>query len=113
MRRTLVENFMSENGKTTLELLKNSAGGFKLRGEMNFDTVPAVFAQSKVLFAADESVDIDLAEVSAANSAGLGLLLEWLKQAHKTGRAVRLHNIPSGIMAIAKTCDLDGLLNTR
>lgn len=103
---------MSQNGKSTLELLNGSTGGFRLRGEMNFDTVPAVFAQSKVLFAGGDTVTVDLADVTAANSAGLGLLLEWLGQARRNGRQIRLLNVPAGIMAVAKTCDLDGLLNT-
>lgn len=106
-------NGVPQNEIKTLELLSVGAGAFRLRGEMNFDTVPAVFAQSKVLFVGSDTVDIDLAEVSAANSAGLGLLLEWLKQAHKNRRQIRLFNVPAGIMAIAKTCDLDGLLDGR
>lgn len=85
-------------------------GRFELIGRLDFDTVPAVLARSRSLFDGTGMITVDLAGVEHSNSAGLGLLLEWMRLAGEQGSRIEFLNIPDGIQAVAHTSDLDSLL---
>lgn len=53
---------------------------------------------------------IDCAGVSACDSAGLAVLLEWLACARRTGRALRFDQLPQELSALARISDLEELL---
>jgi phospholipid transport system transporter-binding protein len=53
---------------------------------------------------------IDCAGVSACDSAGLAVLLEWLGVARSAQRSLCYENLPDGLRAIARISDLDELL---
>jgi phospholipid transport system transporter-binding protein len=53
---------------------------------------------------------IDLAGVTASDSAGLALLIEWLSVAKGAGRALRFENIPSQLQQLARLSEVEELL---
>jgi phospholipid transport system transporter-binding protein len=53
---------------------------------------------------------IDCAGVSAGDSAGLTVLLEWLGVAHSAQRPLCYENLPDGLRALARISDLEELL---
>jgi len=55
-------------------------------GDLNFVTVPELSAQSLPLLMECNALQFDLSRVTSSNSAGLALLLEWLKHAKKRMR---------------------------
>lgn len=85
-------------------------GVYAVAGELTFDTVPAAWNQSQEWFAAGTPVSVDLAEVSRADSAGLALLLEWLRVARERGTSVMFQHVPAQIVAIAQLTSLGGVL---
>ena len=52
----------------------------------------------------------DLAGVERADSAGLALLIEWMRRARRAGRPVRFLNLPPQMLEIARAASLDRVL---
>ena len=94
--------------QASIEVGKN--GRLEIHGDLNFDSVPALWQSCCVTFAEHDQLNIDLSEVVRSDSAGLALLVECLKQAHQTGKTVRFYNIPAQMLAIARVSSLDKVL---
>lgn len=86
-------------------------GVYTVRGEMVFDTVSALLEQGRAMFGAGgPALRLDLREVVRADSAGLALLLEWLKAARRGGQDIVFLNVPAQMLAMANISDLDQVL---
>jgi len=83
---------------------------FHLKGELSFKTVNTIINEAKSLFLSATELDIDLAGVTRSDSAGLALLVEWMRIASATSRPISFRNVPDQMMAIAGTSGLDKLL---
>jgi len=66
--------------------------------------------QSSTLLWQAESVTLDLASVTRTDSAGLALLVEWIRIAHRRKKMIQFRNIPEQMMAVAEVVGLDSLL---
>lgn len=86
-------------------------GRFALRGELGFKTARDALEQSKVLFADLTIIELDLAGVTRADSAGLALLLEWVNWARNSVREITFRNIPAQILAIAEISEVEDMLH--
>lgn len=85
-------------------------GCFALSGEMSFDTAERILKQSEGPFEEHTQLEINLSGVTASDSAGLALLLEWVTWANHTVREIRFIGMPERVLAIAKTTEVEGLL---
>jgi len=83
---------------------------FVLRGELSFATVTDLSKRSAEMLWGAEQVTLDLAGVTRTDSAGLALLVEWLRHAHRKSKAIQFRNIPQQMMAVAQVAGLDKLL---
>ncbi len=80
-------------------------------GELTFNTVPEVAVKGLALFkGAGKDLRIDLREVSRTDSAGLALLIAWLRYAKKENKNLRFLNIPAQMLALAQISSLDQIL---
>jgi len=88
------------------------AGDWRLAasGELGFGTAAAALAAGLALIGAGERWTIDLGGITAGDSAGLAVLVEWLSAARARGTTVVYEAIPAQILAIARISDLEGLL---
>ena len=84
-----------------------------LSGELSFKTVPALVANNKDFLSNGNSIDIDLSDVSRADSAGVALLIEWQRQAQKQNKSICFTNIPSQMLAIVRLSGVDDLLSLK
>ncbi len=75
---------------------------FVISGPMGFDNAATLLEQSESLFGNAGSVEIDLSAVTKVDSAGLALLIEWLRQARQRGQKIRFKGMPSRLNALAK-----------
>lgn len=76
-----------------------------LTGDLSFETVPAVLAQTEQYAArADlpERLTIDFAGVTGVDSAAVALLLEWRRLAAARGKALDFANLPANLLALAE-----------
>ena len=85
-------------------------GRFVLTGVFGYATASRILEAGSVAFAPHESVVVDLAGVTQADSAGLAVLLEWVTWAHREGREIRFQQMPKAIRAIARISEVEGLL---
>ena len=92
------------------ELQDLGEGRFALNGEMTFETAERILLASEVPFEQHTRIEVDLAGVTKADSAGLALLLEWITWANHTVREIRFLSMPERILAIARTTEVDQLL---
>jgi phospholipid transport system transporter-binding protein len=88
-------------------------GRYRVAGELSFETVPLIWAESKAELDDAGDPQIDLAEVTNVDSAGLALVIEWIRLAREHGRHLRLENLPDTLLALARISELDGLLEGR
>lgn len=86
------------------------AGRWRLRGALTFATVPALVGEGERVLAGGGEWRIDLAGVTQADSAGLALLMRWLRRAAAQGARLRYEHMPAQMQAIAHASGLEALL---
>ena len=86
-------------------------GKFALVGQMTFETAEQILRDSEDLFEEHSQLEIDLSGVTASDSAGLALLLEWVTWANHSVREIRFHEMPEKVIAIARTTEVEQLLS--
>jgi phospholipid transport system transporter-binding protein len=85
-------------------------GSWLLAGDLSFTTVPALRGGLDLKSADHPRISIDLAGVTRSDSAGLALLIEWLRESERLGKAITFLNMPAQMQSIARVCGLDGIL---
>lgn len=100
------------NNPATATLTHQGEGRFTLTGDLNFHTVPRVWQQGKDVFNGYQSVEVDLSGVSHCNSAGLALLIEWLRVARTNNQSVVFRQLPTQMRDIARVCGVENNLPT-
>lgn len=83
---------------------------FLVRGPVVFATAGELLAASERLFNGNGALVIDLSAVSDADSAGLALLIEWLRMGQQGSRPVSFTGIPDKLEAIARLSGVAGML---
>lgn len=94
-----------------VRLVAKDSGVFAIIGNLEFATMNQLLGQEKVIFKDGKAVELDLAGVERANSAGLALLLEWQGIAQQQGREFRIRNAPDALLAIARISNCTEILN--
>lgn len=97
------------SGATTA-IRSGGQGLLLVEGVLDFATVPALAAEGERLLPASGRVEIDLSGVTAANSAGLALLLEWLEIARRRNLGLRFRDLPDPLVRLARLTNLTNLL---
>jgi phospholipid transport system transporter-binding protein len=79
-------------------------------GELGFATAARALDDGLVLMSSGQAWTVDLAGVTAGDSAGLAVLVEWLSVARARGATLNFAAVPSQILAVARIADLEDLL---
>jgi len=83
----------------------------RVSGELTFTTVTALLAKSRPLFdQAGTNINVELGDVERADSAGLAMLTEWMRQAKARGASIAFFHLPEQMLAIATASELDSIL---
>lgn len=93
----------------TAKLVQQSPGRLVVQGDMSFATASDLLNQSRELFVGQDAIDIDLSGVSHADSAGLALLIEWLRGAKLKNQKIKYLSMPMQLKALAEISEIDGL----
>lgn len=93
--------------------LTASNGEARLEGELTFSTVTNLFDRMKDLGGKNElPASIDLSGITAIDSSGLALLLEWQAAYNRqSGNWISYRNPPDALMKIARLCDAESFLS--
>jgi phospholipid transport system transporter-binding protein len=107
---------MSErNGRRNREPQIVSAGDGRVRisGDLTFETVAGLRERGAEVLRGHGDVTLDLNAVTRADSAGLALMVEWLREARRKDAGLHVVNMPDQMLAIARMSKLDGVLLAR
>jgi phospholipid transport system transporter-binding protein len=83
---------------------------FLLMGELDFSNVMSVYKQSLPHFYHCPELTFDFSQVKDSNSAGLALIMEWIKLARRCEKPIRFNAISKDLMAIAKIAGLEAIV---
>lgn len=86
------------------------AGRFRVGGVLNAVTVVDLLKESRERFAGVARIELDMGAVTEGDSAGLALLLEWLRLARRANQQIHYANVPAQISALARISEVDDLL---
>ncbi len=79
-------------------------------GSLVFATVSALLAVGSEAIHRGQADVIDLSGVTASDSSGLALLIEWLSVAKDARRTLRYENVPSQLQQLARLSEIEELL---
>jgi len=97
---------MSQSG-----IESQGAGRYLISGDLDKHTVPVVWQQARTLLAREsDNLCIDLQAVGRCDSAGVALLIEWMREAQARALSISFINLPEQMHAIAKVSGIDSLL---
>ena len=93
------------------QLVENGDGSWLLQGELGYLSVPSVLQHAGVNMLGKERIKVDLKGVTRADSAGLALLVEWLRESESAGNSIEFVNVPAQLLSIARVCGLEEILS--
>ncbi|MES1941944.1 sulfate transporter/antisigma-factor antagonist STAS [Salinisphaera sp. T5B8] len=91
----------------------SNAGHIQLSGELDAATVPWRLRESENWFESGQETVIDLSGVKRVDSAGVALLLEWVRDAHARHATLSFINAPAQMRAIIDFCALNDVIRLR
>ncbi len=94
-----------------LTIVNEGQGNFIVDGDLTFFTIDKKTLNSFAFLISGKQVTLDLGGVGNSDSAGLALMIEWIKYARTKRVQLRFRNIPSQLLNLAKLSGLDKLNN--
>jgi len=85
---------------------------WKIQGDLSFETTPELFDTARERMQERLPVCIDLESVERVESAGVALMLDWIRAAHARDRTLQFSNVPEHMRAIAELCGVGHLLTS-
>lgn len=90
-----------------LNIIKQSAEHFTIDGDLTFATIDKQTLKSFSFLKAAKEITIDLGRVSCTDSAGLALMIEWIKYSRQNRTQLNFKNIPEQLLNLAKLSGFD------
>lgn len=88
-----------------------TAGGrLVLTGPLRLETAARALAEGSAALAGRASAELDLSGITDADSAGLAVLIEWMRLARAEGRTVSFHGAPERLRSLARIGGVEPLL---
>jgi len=85
-----------------IEITRPELGNYILKGNLIFNTINKSVLNTLDFTQAPSSITIDLQQVGKIDSAGLALLIEWIKFAQAHQKKLYFDNIPAQLTALTK-----------
>ncbi|MCK5353517.1 MAG: STAS domain-containing protein [Methyloprofundus sp.] len=79
-----------------------SPGHYILLGDLVFSNINKASTKILNFKQSAPTISIDLQQLGKIDSAGLALLIEWVKYSHLHNKKLRFKNIPAQLTALAK-----------
>ena len=90
-----------------LNIIKQDLGYFVIDGDLTFATIDKQTLKSFSFLKAAKEITIDLGRVSCTDSAGLALMIEWIKYSRHNRTQLSFKNIPEQLLNLAKLSGFD------
>lgn len=79
-------------------------------GDLDFTNVMAVYEKALKKFADYDELVFDFASVTSSDSAGLALIVEWIKNARRQNKGIKFKHLSADILSLATAAGLDQLI---
>ncbi|WP_300370492.1 STAS domain-containing protein [Methyloprofundus sp.] len=89
-----------------IEILSPARDHIIIKGDLTFSTINKAHTTALKLEQSAPSINIDLQQLGKIDSAGLALLIEWIKFAQASQTELRFTHIPAQLSALTKLCDI-------
>jgi phospholipid transport system transporter-binding protein len=90
-----------------LNIIDQGTGHFVVDGDLTFSTIDKQSVKSFSFLKTAKEITIDLSRVSCTDSAGLALMIEWIKYTRHNKTQLNFKNIPEQLLTLAKLSGLD------
>lgn len=97
-------------GSTRVRLLKGRPGWYRLQGALTFATASDALRLTRGWLRPRAQIQVDLSGVSHTDSAGVALLLEWLRQASAVGATINYYHFPLQLETLIEVNGVDTLI---
>jgi phospholipid transport system transporter-binding protein len=102
---------MDSAAKAGFQLVAAGDGRLAASGPLTFATARQASTVGRAaLRAAAGVVEINCAGVTASDSAGLAVLIDWLAAAREAGHSLRYTQLPAGLVALGRISEVTELL---
>lgn len=85
-----------------IEVIMLSPGHYQLKGDLIFSTINKTTTKILKFNQSEPTINLDLQQLGKIDSAGLALLIEWIKLSRIHKQKLRFNNIPAQLSALAK-----------
>jgi phospholipid transport system transporter-binding protein len=92
---------------TALSLTIKSDEMILLSGDLTFATINKKTVQLIDFKKTPSELVIDFTDINNSDSAGLALIIEWLKMSKEAQKKIRFKNIPQQLLTLAKLSGFD------
>jgi phospholipid transport system transporter-binding protein len=91
--------------------LETDRGCYTLEGDLTLATAELALSKTARLFKKNKFLQFDLSGIVRGDSVGVGLLLEWRRQAHERGISIHYSHLPDQLKAMARVGGVAELLD--
>ena len=98
-----------------IEVIALTPGNYLIKGDLTFNSINKATVKILNFKQTASVINIDLQQLGKIDSAGLALLIEWIKFSRIHKKELRFNNIPAQLTALAKLSYLSeiDLLTTK
>lgn len=90
-----------------LAIVDKGAGRYLVDGDLTFATIDKHAVKSLAFLTAQKEITIDLGQVRNTDSAGLALMIEWIKYCRAKRTLLRFSNVPKQLLSLARLSGFD------
>jgi phospholipid transport system transporter-binding protein len=90
-----------------LSIIDQGSGQLVVDSDLTFRSIDGQSLKSFAFLKAGKEITIDLSRVASADSAGLALMIEWIKYTRSKRITLHFKNIPEQLIALAKLSGFD------
>ncbi|MGR8940259.1 MAG: STAS domain-containing protein [Gammaproteobacteria bacterium] len=90
-----------------LNIIDKGAGHYQVEGDLTFATIDKRMVKAMNFLAAAKEITIDLSQVANTDSAGLALMIEWIKYSRAKRTQLRFSNVPKQLLSLARLSGFD------
>ena len=90
-----------------LNIIDKGEGYFLVDGDLTFATIDKRAAKSLKFLSTYKEITIDLGQVRNTDSAGLALMIEWIKSSRAKRSQIRFIHVPKQLQSLARLSGFD------
>jgi phospholipid transport system transporter-binding protein len=90
-----------------LSIVSKGNGRWLIHGELTFASIHGKFIESPPFLRGSQDIILDFSQVTNTDSAGLALMIEWIKITRHQRAQLHFKNVPKQLLNLAKLSGLD------